>query len=223
MLKYLRPLIENSVKRTYAPGSTIYYQGEVPRSACIIVSGIIRVYSISTQGDEQVVTYHNAGEFVPSSWIFGKTAGSLFFYDTVGKCELAFVPREQFVAFINEKTERLNAALDYFTTAYTASLVRISALEQAKAREKLLYTLYYLCQRHGRPGKNPAMIRIGISLTHQALASLIGLTRETTATEMNKLKKEKILHYKNQQYAIDREKLLVLMGEESFRDIGALG
>lgn len=222
MHKYLRPLVQNSVRRTYAPGSTIYYQGEVPRSACIILKGIIRVFSISPQGDEQIVTYHDGGEFVPTSWIFGKTAGSLFFYEAVGKCEVAFVPRDRFLAFFKEKPERMEKLTDYFATAYTSSLIRVSALEQAKAREKLLYTLYYLCQRHGIQGREPAVINIKLSLTHQALASLIGLTRETTATEMNKLKKEKILSYKNQQYSINRNKLLGLMGEESFRDISSL-
>lgn len=211
MLKHLRLLIKDSVRRTYPAGSTIYYQGEVPRSACIIVEGVIKVYSISAQGDEQVVTYLDAGEFTPSSWIFGKTAGSMFFYETVGKCDIAFVPRSRFLSFFYEKPERLNLLLDYFVTNYTASLVRISALEQAKAREKLLYTLYYLCQRHGLSTKGSPIIKIKLSLTHQALASLMGLTRETTATEMNKLKKEKILRYRNQQYCINRKKLQALM------------
>lgn len=222
MLKVLRPLIKDSVKRTYSPGSTIYYQGEVPRSACIIIRGVVRVYSISPQGDEQIITYHDGGEFIPTSWIFNKTAGSLFFYEAVGTCEVAFVTKSRFLTFFNEKPERMSALAQYLATAYTAGMMRISALEQAKAREKLLYTLYYLCQRHGMITGNSPVIHIKLSLTHQALASLMGLTRETTATEMNKLKKEKILRYRNQQYSIDREKLLALIGEESFKDIEPL-
>lgn len=219
MLENLRPLIKKSVKRTYAPGSTIYYQGEVPRSACIIIDGIVRVYSISSQGDEQIITYHDKGEFIPSSWIFSKSAGSLFFYETVDKCEAAFIPRADLVNFINNDPEITKQALDYFATTYTASLIRINALEQAKAREKLLYTLYYLTHRHGVKSGNGSVFDIGLSLTHQAIASLVGLTRETTATEMNKLRKEKILTYNNQKYSIDREKLLLLIGEDSFRHL----
>jgi CRP/FNR family transcriptional regulator len=222
MLENLRPLADSSVKRAYSAGSTIYYQGEVPRSACIILKGVVRVFSISSQGEEQIITYHVAGEFIPSSWIFGKTAGSLFFYESVDKCELAFVSKEQFIDFVFKKPDRLSTVLDYFTTSYTASLIRINALEQAKAREKLLYTLYYLCQRHGSKVKNSSKIKLRLSLTHQALASLVGLTRETTATEMNKLRKEKIISYGNQRYTVNREKLLSLIGEESFRDMGML-
>ena len=36
---------------------------------------------------------------------------------------------------------------------------------------------------------------------------------------MNKLKKQKIITYDNQQYTVKVEKLLELIGEESFRDI----
>lgn len=222
MLEIFSPLIKNSVKRTFGDGSTIFYQGEVPRSACVILSGVVRVYSISAQGDEQVITYHDGGEFVPSSWIFGKSAGSLFFYEAVGRCEVAFVPRADFMTFVESKPEVTKKVLDYFATTYTASLIRISALEQAKAREKLLYTLYYLCHRHGSQIGKTGSYKISLSLTHQAIASLVGLTRETTATEMNKLRKEKILRYSNQQYSVDREKLLMLIGEESFRDVSGL-
>lgn len=223
MLDSLGPIIKNSVRRTYLPGSTIFYQGEVPRSAAIILSGLVRVYSISPQGDEQIINYHDGGEFIPTSWIFGKSAGSLFFYEAVDKCEIAFVPREDFVKFIYGKPEIMHLALDYYANNYMAFMIRISALEQSKAREKLLYTLYYLCHRHGLPAKNTNLIRIRLSLTHQAIASLVGLTRETTATEMNKLRKEKVLRYNNQRYSVDKEKLLLLMGEESFRDINSLG
>lgn len=217
MLDNLQPLLRNALKRTYSAGATILYQGEVPRSACVILKGIVRVYSISSQGDEQIITYHVAGEFFPTSWIFKKTSGSVFFYDTVTAVEIAFVKRSELVEYIQNNKGYQQAVLDYFTTNYTASLLRISALEQPKAREKLLYTLYYLCQRYGKPASRS--VKINLSLTHQNLASLVGLTRETTATEMNKLKKQKVLSYDNQKYSINLEKLLELIGEESFRDI----
>lgn len=220
MLPHLEPLIKRSVSRQYSPGSTILFQGEVPRSACIIKRGIVRVYSISAQGDEQIVSYYVAGEIFPSSWIFGKTSGTLFFYETITDSDIAFVNRQELLTYMLSRTSRSVALLDYFATSYAASLIRISALEQPKAREKLLYTLYYLCQRYGeRTNKSVNIIDINLQLTHQNLASLVGLTRETAATEMNRLKREKIISYNNQKYSINVDKLLDLLGEDSFRGI----
>lgn len=219
MLQLLEPLLTQSITRLYNPGSTILFQGEVPRSACIIRKGIVRVYSISAQGDEQIIAYHVAGEFFPASWIFGKSASTLFFYETITECEIVFVGKQDFVTFMEADKTRSRALLDYFTTNYAASLIRVSALEQPKAREKLLYTLYYLCQRYGNSKKGSPIIEIELQLTHQNLASLVGLTRETTATEMNKLKREGTITYDNQKYKINQDKLINLLGEESFRGI----
>lgn len=217
MLKHLDPLISKSVTRKYSAGSTIIYQGEVPRSACILVSGIARVLSISSQGGEQTITYHVAGEFFPASWIFGKASSALFFYDAVTDCEVAFTPRAELIDHMLSDNERTHALLDYFTTEHSASLMRVNALEQPKARDKLMYTFYYLCQRY--TSERSGQVSIPLALTHQNIASLVGLTRETTATEMNKLKKQKILTYENQKYTVDIEKLLELIGEESFKSL----
>ena len=39
------------------------------------------------------------------------------------------------------------------------------------------------------------------------IASLVGLTRETTATELNKLRRRGILTYNTHEYNINKEKL----------------
>lgn len=217
MLQHLRPLIENSIKRRYSAGATIYYQGEVPRSACVLIDGIVRVYSISAQGDEQIVVYHMPGEIFPSSYIFGKATSALFFYEALTASEVCFMPKSELIEYMQAKPDRMHALLDYFTTNYSASLIHVNALEQPKARDKLLYILYYLCERYASKDKDKA--HIPFALTHQNLASLVGLTRETTATEMNKLKKEGLLTYNSQKYVINMPKLLDLIGEDSFRKL----
>lgn len=217
MLEQLQPLIDTSIKRNYSKNSTVLYQGEVPRTAFILISGIVQVFSISAQGDEQIVMFHVAGEFFPSTWIFNKTPGALFFYEALTDCEIALVSKTELNEFMMAKPDRVSSLLDYFTTNYSASLIRVNALEQPKAQDKLLYTMYYLCQRYGRHHLN--QVYVPLKLTHQNLASLVGLTRETTATEMNKLKKQKVLSYDNQKYIVDLEKLLDMIGEDSFRGI----
>ncbi len=216
MLEYSQ-LFAQYQGKSFDKGTIILYQGEVPRSACIIKSGIVRVYSISARGDEQIVTYHIANEFFPSSWIFGKSPSTLFFYEAIDNCEISFVPRNELIEDSMKTPARINDLLDYFTTNYSASLMRINALQQPHAQNKLAYTLYYLCQRYGRgTGKR---LEIPLSLTHQNLANLVGLTRETTTTEVNKLKKLGIINQTGQFYSVDTEKLLETIGEDSLRGV----
>lgn len=219
MNDYLQPLIDRSLVREFSPGSTILYQGEAPRNACILVSGVARVFSISANGEEQIITFHSNGEIFPSSWIFGKSPSTFFFYDALTKCSVAYVGREELLEFMQTDKKRSLALLDYFTTSYAASLIRINALEQPKARDKLLYTLYYLCHRHVKDMNGKTKVTIPINLTHQNFAGLVGITRETTAMEMSKLKKQGIITYKQQKYTVDVKKLIELIGEESMEEM----
>lgn len=217
LLHHLQPLLDKNVLRTYNAGSTILYQGEVPRSACIIKKGVVKAFNISAGGEEQIVAFYIDGEIFPAPWIFNKAPSTIYFYEAVTDCELYFVPREEFKKFMAERSHVLQALLDYYVTIATSMFIRISALEQPKAREKIMYTLYFLCQRYGDSDKAKSKIRL--QLTHQQLANLVGLTRETTATELNKLKRQKVLEYANQTYSVNQTKLLELLGEDSFKDI----
>jgi CRP/FNR family transcriptional regulator len=183
------------------------------------VSGVVRVYSISEAGDEQVVIFHDDGEFFPTSWIFDKTVGAIFFYEAFTDCEVALVPKTELINFIYANPETTKFVLNYFAANYTASLIRVNALEQPKARDKLVYTLYYLCQRYSKNNDGRNIVTIPMNLTHQTIASLVGLTRETTAVEMSRLKKQKVITYSQQRYQINLEKLLEIINEDSFKDI----
>lgn len=218
MQEHIAAITENLPSRTYAAGSIILYQGEVPRSVQLLRQGVVRVFAISDQGDEQIVTYHTAGEFFPTSWLFEQAPGSLFFYEAVTECQIAVMAREVFFEALYSSPKATQGLVHYFATNYAALLIRIAALEQPKARQKLLYTLYYLCKRYGQP-TGLRRVRISLDLTHQHLAGLVGLTRETTAIEMNRLRKEKILTYANQTYDVNMARLLDVIGEDSLRGV----
>jgi CRP/FNR family transcriptional regulator, cyclic AMP receptor protein len=205
------------VKRV-SKGTILYYQGEVPREGCFILKGCIKAYNLSTEGEEQLVGFHLKDEFVPNPWLFGYTAGTTYFYEAFTDCEVINVSRVAFQETLQENESALRAALDYYIKNYIGSLMRITALGQSKAAAKIMYTFYYLAQRYGVRLSNKKT-RLNIKLTHQQFAHLVGLTRETTATEMKRLHAKGIISYKAQTYIIDVPKLLLQMGEEGFEQV----
>jgi CRP-like cAMP-binding protein len=96
--------------------------------------------------------------------------------------------------------------------------MRITALEQSRAVEKILFTLYYLLYQFGDSKGNDEFL-LDLKLTHATIASLVGLTRETTATELNKLKKKGVLTYTKKIYTVNRKKLEHTLGEDSFAEL----
>ena len=219
MIKHLKPVIDKSLQRNYSAGSIILYQGEAPRSGYVLADGVVKVYSISNEGDEQIVMFLVAGDVFPISWLFNKSPAVMFFYEAFTYCRVAVVPPEELKQALMETPEKMASLIDYFAKNYTASQVRINALQQPKARDKLVYMLYYLCRLYGENESPSERIVIPIALTHQNFASLVGLTRETTAIEMNTLKKQKVISYRQQMYYVNLKKLLEIIGEDSFSNI----
>ena len=218
MLEHLESVIEDSIQRNHQTGSIILYQGEAPRSTCILLEGVVKVYSISSEGDEQIVMFMVAGDIFPMSWLFNKASVVMFFYEALTDSRVALVSPEKLKAALFATPERMETLIDYFAKNYTATQVHVNALQQSKARDKLVYMLYCLCRRYGKTDSSNERTLIPIALTHQNFASLFGLTRETTAIEMNKLKKQKVITYKQQNYYVHLQKLMEIIGEDSFKN-----
>lgn len=204
--------------RKVPKNTIVFYQGEVPQAAALIKKGVVKVYNLSPDGEEQLATFHVAGEFFPSTWLFGKTSSTVYFYETFTDSEICYIPRQELLTLMNKNSVNLQFFMNAYVNNYTGMLLRVTALQQAKAGAKIAYTLFYLSQRYGR-SISQTTTKINIQLTHQQFASLVGLTRETTATEMKKLEKQGIVRYDNQVYKVNTKKLLQTMGDESFTNI----
>lgn len=204
--------------RTFKKRSILLYQGEAPRMAYVLKSGVVKLYTINNAGEEQIVAFHARHDIFPSSWIFGKSSTTLYYFEALTDCEVLTLPREELYKALVASPELLTSTLDYFVTNYTGLMMRVTALEQSRAREKIMFTLYYLLFRYGRPTRSGRYI-IELGLTHSIIASLVGLTRETTTTELSKLKRQKVLDYNLHNYTIDKQKLERMLGEDSFQDV----
>lgn len=195
-----------------------FYQGEIPRNAFILVSGLIKVYSINPAGEERTVALHGAGDLFPLPWIFGESSNTLFYYEALSDCELMTVDKKLLLEEMDKQPELLRPVFRHVVNNYTGLLLRVTALEQSRAAEKIGFTLYYLLFHYGKERRG-GMYDIDLNLTQPMIASLVGLTRETTAINLNMLKRKGIITYTSRRYSIHKEKLERFLGEDSFKDL----
>ena len=200
-----------------ASGEIVLYQGEIPRNVLLLKQGLIKIYSISTNGEERIVDFAAPGELLATSWVFGNASSTLYYYQALEDSEMYELPKQEVLSYMHTRDVSADM-LKQLASHYTASLLRITALEQARARDKILFSFYYLLQRFGKEIA-PGWYSIQLSLTHQIVADLVGLTRETTAVELNSIKRTKVLSYKRQKYLVHKERLLKAIGEDSFANV----
>lgn len=214
--KDLQIFLDKYPTRKLKKGWPILYQGEIPRSAFFIKKGMVKLYDISSSGEEKIVSFAAEGGIFPTPWIFDKSPVSLYYYDAFTDCEIYSVPRQLLTQLLYSKEELLKYALDFYISLYVGTAMHVYALEQTKASEKLLRILQYLAMRFGVEVKSN-IYRIEMRLTHQDLAHMIGMNRETTAVELGKLRKSNVIGYSNQRYILDVNKLQQLLGEDEFK------
>jgi CRP/FNR family transcriptional regulator len=205
--------------KKYQKGEIILFQGEAPRQAYVAKSGIIKSYNLSAAGDEKPVGFSRLGESFPTSWIFAKTPSALFYYEAFTDVEVYLVPRDDYVAFLKNNPTMLFDEFNYFVEDHLGKSMRLNALQHSRASDKLIYTLHYLTLTHGLK-KQDGVTEISLALTHQDFANLTGLTRETTATELNKLKKAGVIAYgKHTNYKVDVQRLNHVLNDQFIADL----
>jgi CRP-like cAMP-binding protein len=208
----------HAVTRTFKKRSILLYQGEAPRSAFVLLKGAIKVYTLNNAGEEQVAAFMIQDDIFPAPWIFDKSSSTLYYYEALTDCEVLTLSKQTLRSVVLGSPQFSEHMLDYFVTNYTGLMMRVTALEQSRAAEKIMFTLYYLLFRYGREIR-PGVYNLRLQLTQSIIASLVGLTRETTATELGKLRAQKVLSYTTQQYTVNKQALERALGEDNFADV----
>jgi len=216
----LHTFLDKHPVKEFGKGEIIIFQGEAPRVAYVVRQGIVKSYNLSIDGNEKPVAFYSADAVFPSPWVYGKTPSSIYYYEAfTDLVKLAAVPREEFVRFIKSSPQLLYMELDHYLNEQLGNSIRLNALQHSRASEKLLYTLHYLAISHGETVA-PQKKKILLDLTHQDFANLTGLTRETAATELNKLKHAGVINYgKGQLYTLDLAKLMNVLNDQYIADL----
>lgn len=206
--------------KIFKKGEIIIFQGEAPRSGYVVKSGTVKAYNLSVNGDEKPVSFHSADSIFPSAWVYGKIPSAVYYFEAfTPEVSLYIIPREEYVAFMKQNPDIMYMELERFMIDQLGKSMRLNALQHSRASDKLLYTLHYLALSHGKTVA-PQQIEITLDLTHQDFANLTGLTRETAATELNKLKHRGVISYgKHLPYKLDLAKLMNLLNDQYISDM----
>lgn len=214
-LSLLQPF---GVLRRYPKKHTIMFQGDVPRGVYVIKSGLVKVYGITSEGDQRTITLLSAGDVFPMSWVFGKTAVCMYYFEAASDCLILTVPKNDYEKMLDTHAELKEQLYQNYLSHYVAATMHVYALEHSHAQDKLIYILQYLTTRFGE--KMPSgKTKINLRLSHQDIAEMVGITRETAAVELHKLKDKGYIQYQRFTYYVDIPKLQKLKGDE---DIGEL-
>lgn len=214
----LEQLSSLATSRRISKNAILLCQGDTPPHVYIVQSGCVKVYRISPNGNEQIAGFKTAGDIFPECWAFGHSSRTMYYYESIEDSELLTVDRGSFLNFLEQNPLYRDKMFSYMLKSYTGLMIRLSALEQSYAIDKILMTLYYMMVRHGEE-RNPGEFWVLMKLSQTTIAGLTGLTRETVTSEMGKLKRQGVVSYDTRKFIIYKENLKSRLGEETFLEV----
>lgn len=178
--------------------------GNTPYGIFYIRRGFARQYLISQDGKELTTIIYKPKDLFPIKWAIANSPIKSYF-ESMTAMELVRAPREDFLSFIRDEPEVFLQLVSRIVNRLDAILERMQYLAFGTAHVKVASLILILAERFGKKFRKKIMIQL--PLTHNDIASLLGLTRETVSVEMHKFRQAKIIMYHGHQLIINIEKL----------------
>ncbi len=204
--------------KTYSKKDMVLCQDEEPPGAFIVKSGIVKTYNLTSKGEEKPIGFSVNRDLFPLGWIFDMITSSQYYYEALTDCEMYCVPKDQLMQYLHANSEAMYEILDRRVWEMMFTQMRINALAQSKASEKIIHIIHYFSLCFGRDLRTD-LVEIPLPITQQDVANFTGLTRETVSTEMKKLACDKIILSRNHNYIVLTDKLNRLLDDEYERQL----
>ena len=172
----LRDIRRKIIIKRVKENEVILYEEDTNRFMYEILDGRIKVVQYTEDGKEIIIAIHNAGDsFGEISLIDGKTttAAVLALEDTA----VAVISKEVFYSILYSSKKVLDNLLKMLCSRIRENIDNIRILNFSNASQRVKMSLIKLLQEHGE--ETPEGILLDIRLTHQDIANLAGLARET--------------------------------------------
>lgn len=209
----LQSFLEHYTLQTYERGDVILQQDSEPAYAYVVKKGTIKTYNLTPRGEEKPVGFAVRNEFFPLGWIFNKIYKTQYYYEALSECELFAIPRDELQNFLDTNRKAMKYVLDKLVWDRLSAEMRINALGQSRASEKVLHTIHYLALCFGRDLQTD-IVEIPLPLTQQDVANFTGLTRETISSELKKLASREVIFSRNRNYVVLTDRLNELLDDE---------
>lgn len=157
-----------------------------------IKSGYVRVYRISEYGEELTLSILKPGDLFPILWEVDD-APNPYYMEAVTSVEVWRFPRDQFLNFVKDNPDLFYDLTSKLITRFGGMLSRMEYLITSRAYNKVAATLFTCAKRFGVTKEDQVIV--DVPLTHKDIATLVGITRETTCLEMKKLERKGLISH----------------------------
>lgn len=180
-------------------GETIFHQGSVGKILYIIVSGQVRIFTISETGQELSVMIFSGGDFFGELSLLDEQPRSASAM-TMRKTTTLTLHRTAFLEALHACPPIVVAVLEALSARLRHSNTYAEYLFSQSAPQRVVRRLLDLAEQHGVAEEDGT--RINLHLTQDDLASLAGTTRETVNRVLSSLRDQGLIRVERARVSV---------------------
>lgn len=185
-------------ERRFPRRSTIFMEGEKGNYVVLIVAGIVKISRSSSDGRVKTLALLRAKDFFGEMALFLPGRERSATAEAMTECRLITIDTGDFEKLLKEFPGISLRIIQTLAHRLQAANRQIKTLALGDSHSKLADLLIWLKEEFEAPGGAPPLI----PLTHQELADLAGLSRETTTRLLNELEHQGVVKLKSRQVAL---------------------
>lgn len=189
-------VLDEAILRTYPKGQTILYPDDASPYLYLIKNGTVTMHDMDEAGNRKLLHIFGPPSLFPMVSFVSDMAEASWFYTTLTETQVYVLPYDKLKAYIESPagTKAYNAILKQLLCEVHELLVRINSSTKTNSSIRLLAALKFLHSKHAAPCRASWCV-VPFPVSHQLLAELTGLSRETVSITMKRLAADKIIRY----------------------------
>jgi CRP/FNR family transcriptional regulator, cyclic AMP receptor protein len=191
---------------SYDKEQVIIHGDDSPSGVFYVKSGFVKMSVILETGRELTLNIFKPGACFPMFWAIANIPNT-YFYKTYTPTVLQKAPREILLEFMKNNPDALFELTKRILRGVSGLLINIEHQLSGDSYHRVIAALVLSTNRFGVKGEKGLMI-IKLPMTHQDIADIAGITRETVSLSMEKLTRKKIISYKGRTLIINDIKAL---------------
>ena len=208
-LKGIDKLFEGGRPRSYPKAQLVHYEGDPMTHIYLIREGYLKAYTILDSGDTRTILILGPGDLFPlafSASLDWQNYKIHYFYQTLCDTKLLSLPSEVLKQHIDGNNEMMGTYVNYLTASNQAIMRQLEIMKNKKAIDKVALLLPYLVSKAGKKIR-PNVYEMQLKLSHQEIADLSGVTRETITTLIKELEEAGIIDQGHSKWLINTKHL----------------
>ncbi len=184
--------------KKYKKGRYLLIPDRRPKGIFCLQKGIVRCFSLSKSGAELTLNLFKPISFFPMNWVIN---GKLdrYNYQALEDVEVYIAPKRKVSRFIKQNPGIVYDLLKRIYRGLEGYMLRMESLLSNDAYYRTLAQIIIHTRRFGISEGGKCKLRI----THNHLASLAGLRRETVTREIKKLQDKDIVSYQGETMIVE--------------------